>query len=36
MKTKRLKRGINIHGQLFTIHVSSGEHPQSEGDQISP
>ena len=36
MKTKRLKKGINIHDQLFTIHTPSGEYPQSEGDQISP
>ena len=34
--SKTREKGINIHDQLFTIHTPSGEHPQSEGDQISP
>lgn len=28
-KTKRLKKGINIHDQLFTIHIPSGEYKKS-------
>lgn len=28
-QTKRLKKGINIHDQLFTIHTPSSEHQES-------
>jgi len=30
-QTKRLKSGINIQRQLFTMHTPSGEHQTPEG-----